>query len=167
MLSALDRIIDRALSWVVNVFFLVTVMVTALQIFFRYVLNRPFYWTEEVAQLLFLWLIYLGSVLAMRTDKHLVVDLVYVALPPNLRRIVDLVIKLLVGLFLVVLTKEGSGLVVSEMASVTAALELPVGIVYLIVPIAGVLMLFYLLFSPKHRAQGKSDAALETESLPP
>jgi len=164
--STLDRIIDRTLSWVVNLFFLITVMVTALQVFFRYVLNRPFSWTEEVAQLLFLWLIYLGSVLALRSDKHLVVDLLYVALPPNLRRIVDWVIKLLMGLFLVVLTKEGYGLVISEMASVTAALELPVGIVYLIVPISGILMLFFLFFPPTLSLKDRNNTAPETEPLP-
>lgn len=166
MWSTLDRIIDRTLSWVVNLFFLITVMVTALQVFFRYVLNRPFSWTEEVAQLLFLWLIYLGSVLALRSDKHLVVDLLYVALPPNLRRIVDWVIKLLMGLFLVVLTKEGYGLVISEMASVTAALELPVGIVYLIVPISGILMLFFLFFPPTLSLKDRNNTAPETEPLP-
>jgi TRAP-type C4-dicarboxylate transport system permease small subunit len=165
VLSTLDRIIDRVLSWVVSVFLLVTVIVTALQIFFRYVLNRPFFWAEEVAQLLFLWLIYLGSILALRFDKHLVVDLLYVALPPNLRRIVDLVIKSLMGLFLVILTKEGFGLVISEMASVTAALELPEGVVYLIVPISGILMLFYLFFAPKLLTKYKGGTEKETESL--
>ena len=52
-------------------------------------------------------MIYIGSILAIRYDKHMVVDILYEALPGWGKRILDKVVLVVVGVFLIVLTKEG------------------------------------------------------------
>ena len=58
-------------------------------------------------------------------------------------------VLVVVGVFLIVLTKEGYGLVLAEMTSVTPAMQVKVGYVYAIIPLAGLAMLLYLVFPYK------------------
>ena len=37
----------------------------------RYVFNSPLFWTDELANFLFLWLSMLGTVVALRADGHM------------------------------------------------------------------------------------------------
>ena len=37
----------------------------------RYVFNSPIFWTDELANFLFLWLAMLGVVMALRNDGHM------------------------------------------------------------------------------------------------
>lgn len=52
----------------------------------RYGFDSGIAWAEEIARLMFVWLIFLGAVLALRHHAHLGVELVQAKLPPPLRR---------------------------------------------------------------------------------
>lgn len=149
MLKKFDRGLDAVLTFCGALLFSIALVITAVQVFLRYAINQPLFWAEELARLCFLWMIYVGSILAVRYDKHMVVDILYEALPQWGKRILDKVVLVVVGVFLIVLTKEGYGLVLAEMTSVTPAMQIKVGYVYSIIPLAGLAMLFYLVFPYK------------------
>jgi len=149
MLKKIDRGLDLFLTLCGSLLFFIAMVITAVQVFLRYALNSPLFWAEELARLCFLWMIYIGSILAIRYDKHMVVDILYEALPGWGKRILDKVVLVVVGVFLIVLTKEGYGLVLAEMTSVTPAMQVKVGYVYAIIPLAGLAMLLYLVFPHK------------------
>jgi TRAP-type C4-dicarboxylate transport system permease small subunit len=71
----------------------------------RYGFGAGFAGAEEVARLLFVWLVFLGAILALRRRAHLGVELVVQRLPAGLRRACAVVVHLLtlgaLGLFLV------------------------------------------------------------------
>ncbi|KRB83971.1 TRAP transporter small permease [Noviherbaspirillum sp. Root189] len=68
----------------------------------RYGFGSGIAWAEEIARLMFVWLIFLGAVLALRHHAHLGVELVQAILPPKLRRACAVLSHLLVlyGLWL-------------------------------------------------------------------
>jgi TRAP-type C4-dicarboxylate transport system permease small subunit len=70
------------------------------QVFFRYVLNDPLSWTQEVAGILYVWIVCIGSATIVKEREHVSFDLVYEHVRPNLRRILALLGS---GLILVVL----------------------------------------------------------------
>lgn len=45
-----------------------------LQVHYRYVLNNPLAWPEEIARNLFIWTVYLGLVKNFREDSHYRID---------------------------------------------------------------------------------------------
>ena len=47
-----------------------------LQIGFRYALNAPLTWTEELARYLYVWACYLGAAVALRRRSHIAITLV-------------------------------------------------------------------------------------------
>ena len=116
-----------------------------IQIFSRYIGLIPAYiWTEEMARFCFIWIILIGSMIAMRDGTHFSVDL----LPqPKTKRgeavmtlFVDFIIFLVAMIFIIwgwPLVKFGL-LQESEMA------ELPMVLIYMAWPITGLTWLLFL-----------------------
>jgi len=57
-----------------------------LQIFFRYVLNRPLGWTEEVTVLCWVWVILWSAAFLLSDAEEVRFDIVYSAVPRRVRR---------------------------------------------------------------------------------
>jgi TRAP-type C4-dicarboxylate transport system permease small subunit len=70
-------LIDIPEKYVSSVTFSILFLVFVLQIFFRYVLNRPLIWPYEVSIFAFIWTVMLGACYAKRYNVHVVFNLVY------------------------------------------------------------------------------------------
>lgn len=62
-----------------------------LQICFRYVFNRPLGWTEEVTVLCWVWVVLWSAAFLLSDAEEVRFDIVYSAVPRNVRRIFVLV----------------------------------------------------------------------------
>ncbi|HEY2558189.1 MAG TPA: TRAP transporter small permease [Caldimonas sp.] len=62
-----------------------------LQIFFRYVLNRPLGWTEEVTVLCWVWVVLWGASFVVADAEEVRFDIVYNAVPAGARRVFTIV----------------------------------------------------------------------------
>jgi len=58
-----------------------------LQIVFRYVLNRPLGWTEEVTVLCWVWVVLWGASFIVADADEVRFDIVYNVVPPGVRRV--------------------------------------------------------------------------------
>ena len=126
------------------------VTVVLLAVFVRYfgILAGSLHWTDELARFTTIWLVMLGSVVAFDRGAHVAVDLLPGRLPPVAARWLRVVAFLLSAAFLAVLAREGWALSARTMRQVSPALGLPMGYVYLAVPVGGALMaLQALLFA--------------------
>jgi TRAP-type C4-dicarboxylate transport system permease small subunit len=56
-------------------------LLIVLQVFFRYVLELPLAWTEELARFLFIWMTFVASVVAAIRGQHIAVELIVEKLP--------------------------------------------------------------------------------------
>ena len=66
---------DRTLRFVITWLMILLVVPVTLQIVSRYTELIPRYiWTEEAARFLFIWIIMIGSILAVRDETHFNVD---------------------------------------------------------------------------------------------
>ncbi len=69
---------------VVSVLLLTTVIVTmAAQVIWRYVLQSPLSWSEEVARLAMIWLTFIAASFVLATRQHIVVDVIGDGYPPS------------------------------------------------------------------------------------
>lgn len=80
----------------------IMVVLTFGNVVLRYVFNTGIDWAEELSRLMFVWLIFLGSILALRQRAHLGMEILQAALPPRLRRVSALIshVLILYGLWL-------------------------------------------------------------------
>src|SRR3982750_2627876 len=71
----------------VAVALIVTMFVSfLLQILFRYVLNRPLGWTEEVTVLCWVWVVLWGASFILSDEEEVRFDIVYNLFGPGVRR---------------------------------------------------------------------------------
>jgi len=75
-------LIDIPEKYVSSIAFTTLFLVFVLQIFFRYVLNRPLIWPYEVSIFAFIWTAVLGACFAKRHNAHVVFSLVYDKMNP-------------------------------------------------------------------------------------
>ncbi len=104
-----------------------------LQVFCRYVLNNALSWPEELASYIHIWYAMLGISYASKYGLHLRVDTVVNLLPKKIRAALNLVADISLLVFFLLMIKAGVG-VVSKMAAanqVSAAMRIPMWIVYL------------------------------------
>ncbi|MGE0255745.1 MAG: TRAP transporter small permease [Alphaproteobacteria bacterium] len=57
-----------------------------LQVVFRYVLNLPIGWTNEVSSILWIWIVLWGAAFVLREREEIRFDLIYAHVRPALRR---------------------------------------------------------------------------------
>jgi TRAP-type C4-dicarboxylate transport system permease small subunit len=62
-----------------------------LQIVFRYLLNWPIGWTNEISSILWIWLVLWGAAFVLREDEEIRFDLIYGAVRARVRRVMFLV----------------------------------------------------------------------------
>ena len=116
-----------------------------IQIIFRYLLHQPIYWSEEFPRFILIWLTFLGSAIAMKNRSHLSITLLTNRLSVQKRKWVQFFANSLSLLFISILVWGGIIITNLTMPNRTAALQMPTGLVYLAVPVGGILMFFYLL----------------------
>ena len=62
-----------------------------IQIIFRYLLNLPIGWTNEVSVVLWIWLVLWGAAFVLREEEEIRFDLIHAGAGPRARRIMALV----------------------------------------------------------------------------
>lgn len=138
--------IDRLLATMLVVIMAVMVVNVVWQVFTRFVLATPSSYTEELARYLLIWLTLLGGAYAAGQRLHLAIDLVTTRLDRARRRSVERAVQATVFLFaLATMVVGGARLVYISfaLAQVSAALQVSLGYVYLVVPVSGLVIMFY------------------------
>jgi TRAP-type transport system small permease protein len=137
---------DRTLDVVATIGFAVMLVVTLLQVLFRYVLSLPLAWTEEAARVLFVLTMFFGIAIAIREREHVVVDFLFNRLPPRGRLVLGLAFEAIICLVLMVIARGTYLLARQNWDSQLLILDwLSNGQVYLIQFIAVLVMLWYVL----------------------
>lgn len=116
-------------------------LIGAFQVVSRYVLTSPLAWTEELATILFVWLVFIGSSLALKKKEHFAIEVVVKLLPSRLQKCAMVVADLAVLLFCLLLIVYGIKLVNMNWQVLTPMLEISRGWAYLSAPVGGLLML--------------------------
>ncbi len=142
-----DRI-DRVLEICLVTLMAVNVINVLWQVFTRFVLRDPSSFTEELARYLLIWVGLLGAGYASGKKMHLAIAVLLEGLKGRVRHIFELAIQALIfGFALLVLAWGGLRLVLITLAlnQMSAALRIPLGYVYLVLPLCGFLIMFYAL----------------------
>ena len=120
-------------------------VVVILQVIFRYVLNLPLFWTEELARYCLVWSSLLGSAVAVKRGQHIAVTIFIERLPPALRRGLTIMALISVAAILTIILWGGIQLVAITRAQISPALRVSMSIPYLAVPVGAALMLLHTI----------------------
>ena len=140
--------IDKAIEFALVALMSILVLDVLWQVFSRYVLASPSSFTDELAGFLLIWIGLLGAAYVAGKNEHLAIDLLLQKTKGAKKRRLQIFINAIVGVFaLFVMVFGGVWLVYTRfyLGVSSAALALPLGYVYLIVPISGILTTYYTI----------------------
>jgi len=145
MLRRLNTLLEKLVAGLAVALLALVFAVVLAQVFFRYFLNAPLIWSEELAQYAFIWISFLGWMLASRRGAHIAVNAVRGRLPPRARDALDLVFAAAAVGFALYLGWQG--LLIGQRNLAIRALTFPMSfaVVYAIVPISAALLVLMSL----------------------
>ncbi len=124
---------------------LFTAMIAAvsIEIIMRYLFNQPTFWAEPLARNAMIWMVILGLAVGIRHKENICVDFIADRMTGPLRLIIAwLRIALLLG-FSGVFLVHGTQMARMNMRQTITGLDVPAGVVQLVVPIAALGMILF------------------------
>jgi len=143
----LRRFLDalhRLLTWLLVATVGILVVPVTLQVISRYTALIPAWiWTEELSRFLFIWMIMLGAMIAVREGTHFMVD-VLPDLAPRPNALLQIFSNFCVLLFAWVFLAWGVQFVRFGWDQTSELAELPMAFIFVAWPVAGVMWVLFL-----------------------
>ena len=129
VLKWLDKHFEETLM---SIFLLIIIVMMTMQVVMRYIFRNALPFPEEVSRYCFIWMSYLGVSYAVKTGGSLKVDILQ-TLIPALTKPLETLGDIMYAAFSAVMILPGIGVVkrVMEIGSKSAAIQLPMWIIYL------------------------------------
>lgn len=138
--------IDKVLANVLIVIMSVMVINVLWQVFSRYCLAEPSSFTDELARYLMIWVGVLGAAYVSGKNNHVAIDVLPTRLSESKQKKLKVLVRILIILFSsAALVIGGSRLVYITyvLKQFSPALQMPLALVYLVIPISGILIIYY------------------------
>ncbi len=146
MLTMIKKVLNLFLETLLTIVMAVLVLDVVWQVVSRYVFRNPSSWTEELATYLMIWVGMLGASVALNRGSHLGIDYMISKFSVSARLKTEVFVFACIGLFSLFGMLIGGILFVSrtlELGQTSPAMKLPMGYVYLAVPISGFFLVIY------------------------
>lgn len=142
--------INRFIEFCLVFIFALLVIDVLWQVFSRFVLGQSYSFTEELARFALIWLAILGAAYLNGKREHLSMDYLVQKLTGERLKKRKQAIEILMFIFaLVVMVIGGGNLVYTTLylGQISPAMHISLGYVYAIVPISGLLIMFYSIYN--------------------
>lgn len=138
------KALNKILGAITAILMAIMVLGCCWQVVTRFLLNNPSKYTEEFLRYALIWLTMLGMPYAYGQDKHLAINLVTKTFRVKNLLATKMVIEIIVLILSVfVLIIGGLMVTMNSMGQISPAMQLPMPIYYVCLPISGVLMCVY------------------------
>jgi len=146
MLNKIDYVLSKILEVIMTVSLFLTVLITFIQVIFRYIFNMSSPWTQDVLMICFIYSIFFGAAILVYKKEHLVVDLFdnLSAMKEKLLKTLEFIVAVF---FLSILIYFGIDLVEKNLISGQTLGVLPFkqAYLYLAIPSSSVFMIYFYI----------------------
>ncbi|MEM8763346.1 MAG: TRAP transporter small permease [Bacteroidota bacterium] len=145
----LRKTIDKILAGFLVIIMAVMVLNVLWQVASRFIIGTPSSFTDELARYLMIWIGILGAAYVSGRNMHVAIDVLPRRFNPSIQKRLMLIVRLLIILFcLVAMVIGGARLVYITyvLGQNSPALQVPLSLVYAVIPISGFLIIYYKLY---------------------
>jgi len=135
------KTMDRIVNWALAVLMAAMVVVIAAQVWYRFVMNDPLDWSEEMGRYLFVWISFMGAAAGVRYQVHLGIDLIHKLFAPETYRYVIIFVNLFIQIFLAALIFWGFKILEVIRYQSSPSMGISMVYPYMAVPVGSVFML--------------------------
>jgi len=125
VLRVIDGLVDRVTRLLAAALVVIEVAILFAGVVFRYGLDHPLVWVEELAAMLFLWLVSLGAVRALIRGEHMCMTVLVGRLGPRAQRFCGRFAALIVAVVLVALLVPGLSYAAQQQDILTPVMQIP------------------------------------------
>jgi C4-dicarboxylate transporter DctM subunit len=143
-IRAYDALV-RLLGWACAAMLASTVILTVIQVFFRYVVGDPLSWSEELARWLFVWTVYLGWPLLISKKKHMRLEFLLGRVGPAQAERINMLSQVVVAAACWAMMFHGWDFC-SRVTGTSGSLEWPSKYLYMAVPVSAAISLIVLAY---------------------
>lgn len=160
----MKQIFDRKLEeWLLVGGFFSLIILVFSQFLSRYVFDYSLSWSQELSRYILIWLAWISVSFTIREKRHIRVETIKELLPIKGQVIIEIIVLILWSFFAIFLAVLGTEIVLDTQIGGQGSpmIGIPMWIVYLILPLAGVLMLvrliqqFVFIFKKKTGSRGE------------
>lgn len=138
------KALNKILGAITAILMAIMVLGCCWQVVTRFLLNNPSKYTEEFLRYALIWLTMLGMPYAYGQDKHIAINLVTKTFRVKNLLATKMVIEIIVLILSVfVLIIGGLMVTMNSMGQISPAMQLPMPVYYVCLPISGILMCVY------------------------
>jgi TRAP-type C4-dicarboxylate transport system permease small subunit len=134
---------NKCVTFICQIILTLLVLSTFVEVVLRYIFKMGIPGSGEYMSYLFLWFSLLGATMAAKDKEHLVVDFLLQIIPGTGKNYFDVLISMIETIFYALLAWFGWKMALMTMNQMSEYFEIPYGIVYLIFPIASVIIVIY------------------------
>ena len=157
------RLLSRLVESLVILLAGIIVAIVTAEVTLRYLFSHSMIFTEELSRYLMVWIVFLGSALAIRDGSHIHIQILVKRLGPRMQQNVKLASYALIIAFLVFITVEGLKILPRQLQQMCITIDISLFYFYLAIPVGSILMIIFLLPIIRQTLIGKSPAGNKRE----
>lgn len=147
-MNNIKHLIDKIVEIICIILLSAMTLLVTYQVIVRYFFNAPSTFSEVLSKYLFVWLVMLCSAYVFGLREHMNIGFLRDKLPLKAKLIVEIISEVVILVFAwSIMIIGGSSGAMRQMIQLDSALEIPIGLIYMIIPISGALISFYFLYN--------------------
>ena len=160
-MRALVKVLVGAAQWVGITLFAALTLCLFWSVVIRYfaIFGGSLPWVEEFARFTFIWMAFLGAIVALDRAQHITIDLLAKALPPAVQTGLAYAVDVTILVFLGVYTVKGLDLARLTGDQFSPQLNIPMSAIHAAIPVSGAVMILQVLCHLGDRIGGRGGTA--------
>ena len=142
--------LEKVLEWSVVILLAVMLFSVLWGVATRYVFADQSSWTDELARFMLIWVSIVGATYISGKNAHITIDLLPKSMSEKSKLKLEIIASCIILLFVALVFVIG-GLryvyISFHLGQKSAALEIPMGYVYLVLPICGIIIMYFKMMA--------------------
>ena len=141
-LIEINRTLIALTRLIILICFSSLILSVSLNVVLRYIFKSPVFWVTEFSCYCLVYCVLFGAVLALYRGEHVGIYVGDLKFPKEIKKFIHLMTNLTILIFILIMIPFGMILTLDNIESYTGSLPIPMGVVYIAIPLSGVIMLF-------------------------
>lgn len=144
-LRKMCRIVFKGLEWFAMICMVILTCIVFADVILRYIFKQGFSWTQEIATLMLVWCSLIGMAIGVLEKIHISIEMFTAKLPAKAISALDSINHILMAVFGGLMVYFGVLIMNMTKMSTMPATKMPSAVLYIILPLSGLLVLINAL----------------------
>lgn len=150
-----ESVLNRVENLIVSILLSLVLILVLIQVFSRFITGNSVTWAGELSRFVAVWLIFIGSAIALRRNLHIQVENLYNVVSPKISLVMLLFRNIIIVAFLFLISLGSLDMLEIVSIQTSPGLGINMSFVYSVLPVAIILMIVILLFQTITRFRKK------------